>query len=839
MPPFRALSAVASALALTLLVSVLTPATAGARPDSAGASGPPTGAPSPVADPFARGQAAIDRLGDRLPAAAQANGLGVAELRSLLLSDRTLAVDRHDQLAYFDVLAPGEETGPATGEPAAGTAEAPPTTGPEFQLASLPGAEKTIYLDFDGHVTENTTWNGAYGVQTIVSPPYDTNGNPDAWSSAELRVIRDSWAVAAEDFAPWNINVTTIEPPVDDLRYSGPGDTRWGARVVITADTFANCGCGGHAYIGSFDDPQDEPTFIYNSSFVGVSEAISHEVGHMLGLAHDGTTTGAAYYQGHSGPGETGWAPIMGVAYYQPVGQWSQQEYTGANNDGASANYNRGPDDIAIISSLTNGNGFGVRPDDHGDSAASATLLTTGAPSIGGIIETRTDVDVLAFTTSGGQVSLDAVGDAVSSNLDIALTLRDSSGAVVATANPASLLGATLTASVGAGTFTIEVDGVGVGDPTASPPTGYTDYGSLGRYTLSGTIDGVAPPDGEPPVTPTGLTASLSGTDVSLDWNDNTETDLANYLVQWSNTSPTGPWTTIATPIPSDHLDTSAPGGDNHYRVAARDTSGNVSPYTSPVTVTVPLSPEVATGDTSIHGSVSGTVTATHARDGVVQTITEVESGGKPSNRHDRAEHRWTIPASAGNQTLTVVASVAPTGDAGEGFVVEWSDDGAVWVPLTTVAAGSSVDADFAIGSPSGTIGVRVVDTDRTAGHRQPASISVDLLQVVGDGGPVDPDPEPTMAIADLTTGTQGAGQGRHYATATVTVRDDLGDPVAGASVDIRFEGDIAEVVTTTTGADGTAAAITVGSARKPVVTACVIDVRAGGLDYAPGAEAC
>ena len=64
------------------------------------------------------------------------------------------------------------------------------------------------------------------------------------------------------------------------LRRSGGGDTEWGIRVVVTDDTWAGCGCGGHAYIGSFDDGADEPVFVYNSSLAGVAEASSHEVGH-------------------------------------------------------------------------------------------------------------------------------------------------------------------------------------------------------------------------------------------------------------------------------------------------------------------------------------------------------------------------------------------------------------------------------------------------------------------------------------------------------------------------------------------------------------------------------
>ena len=519
-------------------------------------------------------------------------GCATVELRDLFLADPTLAVDNSDQLLYIDALAPGEEAAAAPSADPDGPAGAPPTDGPEFQLASLPGADKTIYLDFDGHVTTGTNWNSQYGVTTIVSSPYDTSGDNQSWSASELQVIRDTWAVVAEDFAPWNVNVTTIEPSVDDLRRSGSGDTRWGARVVFTPDDWSGCGCGGHAYIGAFDDAVDEPTFVYNRSFVGASEAASHEVGHMLGLAHDGLSSGTAYYTGHQGAGEPGWAPIMGVAYYQPVGQWSFQEYFGANNDTSSANYGRGRDDVAIISSLTNGNGFGVKPDDHGD-PSSPTPLNGGTPSIDGVIATRTDVDAFSFTTTGGQVSFTATGDAISSNLDIELTLRNGFGTVMAQDNPIGSLDASLTATVGAGTYTVAIDGVGVGNPFVDPPTGYTDYGSLGQYNLSGTIEGVGPPDTEAPATPTGLTGATGagGGEVDLTWTANTEEDLADYLVRRS-TSAGGPYTTIGTATSASFQDPSPVVGDNHYVVAARDASGNVSADSDEVVVNVAAQPQ-------------------------------------------------------------------------------------------------------------------------------------------------------------------------------------------------------------------------------------------------------
>ncbi|MFC1759008.1 Calx-beta domain-containing protein [Planctomycetota bacterium] len=240
-------------------------------------------------------------------------------------------------------------------------------------MHSNPSANHTIYLDFDGHVTEGTSWNSSYGVSSIVSPAFDPSEDGPSFNTAEQQRIQRVWQRVAEDFSPFEVNVTTEDPGAEDLRKSGSGDQEWGTRVVITDDTFANCGCGGHAWIGSFNDSQDEPVFVYNSSEIGVSAASTLEVGHAVYLAHDGNS-GRTYYNGH-GSGETGWGPIMGSGYSKNMTTWDNGEYYDANNTGSGANYDRGPDDLGVITTY---NGFGYRTDDHGDSSASATGFIGG-----------------------------------------------------------------------------------------------------------------------------------------------------------------------------------------------------------------------------------------------------------------------------------------------------------------------------------------------------------------------------------------------------------------------------------------------------------------------------
>ncbi len=445
-------------------------------------------APAPDAgpEPVSSGRQAVDELGADLADVAEDYGLSAQQLRNRLLADPTLAVDDGGELLYVDEPAPGEPPAPeGSVEADTDPAPAPPTTDPAFDLHSLPGADHTIYLDFDGHTTTGTTWNSAYNLPTIVSPPYDIDGSADTWSATEISRIALAWAYVAEDFAPFDVDVTTEEPPTADLMRSGSGDTRWGVRVVVTKDTWASCGCGGHAYIGAFDDPTDEPAFVYNSSLTGVAEASSHEVGHTMNLAHDGQGT-SAYYGGH-GSGATSWGPIMGSAYNRSVTHWSRGEYLNATNNTSSANYGNGPDDLAVIASLTNGNGFGFRPDDHGDTIASATALPGLSPAASGLITTTQDVDVFRFSTGAGTIGIQLDPAAPGTNLDIRARLLDAAGGLVAEADNATSLSATLAVVVPAGTYHLTVDGTGTGSPLATPPTGYTEYGSIGRYQLSTT----------------------------------------------------------------------------------------------------------------------------------------------------------------------------------------------------------------------------------------------------------------------------------------------------------------------------------------------------------------
>ena len=415
-------------------------------------------------------------------------------------------------------------------EPAPGSFERLPAAS-TFFLHSRPSAKKTIYLDFDGFTARGTSWNTSNNLASIVSPAWDPAGNGPAFTNGELDAIQATWQQVAADFAPFDVNVTTEDPGEANLVKQGGADDRWGIRNVITLTNFSGQNVGGFAYINSFNwnyenaGASDTPAYIFNRTSRDVAAAVSHETGHSLGLSHDGTTAAnpvspsQEYYDGH-GTGETGWGPIMGSGYYKNVTTWDDGTYIGTSNGAATANYGRGPSDLQVI---TQNNGFGFVPDSDGDSDTLATTLvgTTipgGKQTISklGTIEQRGDLDYFKFQTGTGivDITIDPYVNEVftsngsggyvrsvessfvagswdrnqGSNLDVEATLYDGAGNVIAVSNPSGLRASFSNLNLNVGTYYIRVDGVGFGAPTANPPTGYSDFGSLGQYLISGTI---------------------------------------------------------------------------------------------------------------------------------------------------------------------------------------------------------------------------------------------------------------------------------------------------------------------------------------------------------------
>jgi hypothetical protein len=140
----------------------------------------------------------------------------------------------------------------------------------------------------------------------------------------------------------------------------------------------------------------------------------------------------------------------------------------------------------------------GYIPPGHGDSTSNATPLvptiisdTTASFSEVGIVSQTGALDFFSIQANdGGSLSVSALlvsayRDASRSNLDLLVTVYDSSGSIIGTINPPGLAADGSVELPAAGTYYLSVTGTGEGDPFM---TGYSAYSSLGQYLLTGTF---------------------------------------------------------------------------------------------------------------------------------------------------------------------------------------------------------------------------------------------------------------------------------------------------------------------------------------------------------------
>ncbi|MES2468896.1 MAG: PKD domain-containing protein [Verrucomicrobiota bacterium] len=510
----------------------------------------------------ARGAAIISALGTRLPEVARFYGMTEPELGALCLRDRDLRADRSGRLLY---ACQGMTAQAPTAQNAGTNALLTYPAAETFRLHSKPGMSRVIYLDFNGHTTSSTSWNTNFtGGAAFTTPVYNTDGNASSFSDGELANIQEIWKRVSEDYAAWDVDVTTEEPPLESLRKSTSTDTAYGIRIVIGGSSYQwlGGGAGGVAYLNSFGWNTDTPAFVFPDQLGNgfpkyVAEATSHEAGHTVALNHDGKTDGTEYYTGTSA-----WAPIMGVGYSSSLTQFSRGEYAGANNT---------ENDTADI------DGFIPRSADlAGDDILTAVPLAGASVSATGIIQSQADADLYRVDTGAGLLSFQVVPANPDANLDIMLALYNGSGNLIASANPATLE-ASLSLNVPDGTYYLSVDGTGA--------AGYSDYGSLGQFRLTGSVPS---PSGSPPVAAASVIGSSSGLaplPVSFSSSGSFDPEGSALTYDWDFGDGSTSTSTSIEPNPSHTYTTP---GNYTASLVVKDSTGLSGSASVPVTVQSP-----------------------------------------------------------------------------------------------------------------------------------------------------------------------------------------------------------------------------------------------------------
>jgi hypothetical protein len=758
-----------------------------------------------------RAQEAIDALGDHLPAVAREHRLSTERLKELLLIDKDLGVDEQGLLAYTCTFDDGHDHG----EEAPGALPSyPGTTGPiadyadTFKLHSLPGASKTIYLDFNGQYITGTPWNGGNPIDAV---PWDFDGNPSSFNNAERAVLQLIWARVAEDYIPFEINVTTEEPNVSALIKSSGSDTQYGIRVVFTSTCDWGGGCTGVAYFGSFAWDTDTPCFVFHGSATWEkldAETASHEVGHTLDLAHDGKQKPPVEYYG----GHDDWAPIMGSSYYMSTTQWSKGEYPKANNT---------QDDLVVMQVTGD---FGYRTDDHGDTIGSATGLGSGVNY--GTIETNTDVDVFSFTLAEeGYQLINAWSDWPEGNLNIDLQLLDTNGSLITQVDNMETNGieSIEEQTLAAGQYYLRIEGVG--------GTGYSDYASLGQYYVE--------------VRDTAPTPIISQAGWTLHYVDSEETSAEDtpaiyafdgntssiWHTEWSSSNPPHPHEiqiNLGGSYSIEELDYLPRQDSENGRIADYEiyVSSNATNWTLVDSGTFfNVSLEQSSVFTATTGSYISLVALSEVNGNPWTSVAEINVRGTEVGGGDDTTPPTPNPATFVSPPAAVsdteITMTATTGSDATGPVEYFFDETSLNLGGTDSGWVTNPVYNDTELSPSTqytyTVQIRdsVTPTPNVGTASTPANATTN-----GSCTPTD------MHIEAVVCAEVNCGQGKKNGSATVTIYDDCGNPVTDALVDGNFTGDFSEsFYDVSTNGSGQAVFTTAGCVRRPSFTFTVTDV--------------
>lgn len=664
-----------------------------------------------------------------------------AWLDSIQFHDRDLPFMRVDDEGGIYIADPIEPNATVSGAARSSMLAADLPAGVDvFKLHSNPGAANVVYLDFDGHVITGTAWNNSTS-PSFTARPYDLDANPSSFSETEKANIAEVWRRVAEDYAPFNIDVTT-ELPASFGAKTG--------RLLITANVDANGldmpakTSGGVAYVnvwGSTNYPYYSPALVYYNQVGGpdnIAEAASHELGHNLGLSHDGTST-SSYYTGH-GTGFTSWAPIMGAGYYKHMTQWSKGEYPSANQT---------QDDLALINAKLT-----TRFDDHSNTRMGATPLTvdtnghifSATPATNpldlsrvnkGVIETSADIDVFSFSSGAGTVVLQAtplreLTAERGGNLDISLNLYDATGNLLSSSNPADETDAGITLSLPAGTYYLSVEGVGSAN--------YSDYGSLGQYFIEGVLPLVEPDITAPNPDPmTWALAPEANSRSSIQMTATTATDDSGQVEYYFACTSGGVGCVDSGWVSSAHFTLTGLAADTAYSftVKARDPAGNMTASTAAATATTLANQApVANADTATVANNSRVLVNVLAND--------------------------TDPDAD-------LLSVTTVTQATHGLV-SFTATGVTYQPASGFVGTDSFTytlSDGLGGSASATVTVNVTEAPVVTLNRAPVAVADSIKVVLGQtitipvlNNDYDPDGD-TLSISSVTQGSRG------YATIT------------------------------------------------------------------------
>jgi PKD repeat protein len=508
------------------------------------------------------GQAAINALGARLPAIAAWYGKDEDVFRNGFLTDSNLRIDSQGRVYALGTSQKGPN------ESIAGTTPTAPLD-QTFRLHSKADAPLKIVLNFEGASITGSRWNTTK-LRRIAAGAFNTDRRR-GFSAAERTAIQYIWQRVAEDFAPFDVDVTTENTAASALAGKG-------VVVMVTPSIKSLCNCALLAHVDSFGSGYEAPLFVFASNLNGaseksVAESISHAVGRSLGLGADPAVTGQSRFEGY-GSGADGWAPIMGNASFKELTQFTNGFYQGGDRL-----WNNFEDEFELMDRY-----LARRADEAGENLTEAAKLMPAIAggraraAVQGVLQREGDVDVFALDAAAGNLSVTLAPHARGANTRLKLTLLNTGGVLQPTQQADAAPGS-FSWNVPGGTYFLKVEA----------DTATFAYGNLGNYRLSAeyTPNGGAQPVAVIKASPATGSAPL---EVQFDGTGSTDDqEITSYL--WTITGGTS---TISPSTNSTTAHTFLAAGTYEAQLTVTDSAGLSNTTTQTITVTQANTPPVA-----------------------------------------------------------------------------------------------------------------------------------------------------------------------------------------------------------------------------------------------------
>ena len=385
------------------------------------------------------------------------------------------------------------------------------------------------------------------------------------------------------------------------------------------------------------------------------------------------------------------------------------------------------------------------------------------------------------------------------------------------------------------------------------------------------------------PGVPANLVATAQPESIKLTWTANPESDIAGYNIYRAE-SVNGPFNTIARNVTTTSFvdNSTTVSGTYYYKIKAIDKSLNRSAYSAQVSATptganaivAQLNFDGNATDASVnlnHSSVYGTASFVTGKVGTnaialngssnfvqlpynvanQQAITVATwvywNGGGAWQRifdfgNDESQNMFLTPNSSsgtlrfaiknggGEQQLN--AAVLPTATWTHVAVTLSGSVARMYVNGTLVNENTSISISPLDFKPVANYIGRSQYPDPLFNGRiddfRVYNYALSASEIAGFAGLV----ATSTHVQSIVMGTATAGAGKKRGTAKVTIYNNVGNPVSGATVTGSFSGTFSETASGVTGTDGSVLLQTVGTAKTVTVNLCVTNVAHATLPY-------